>query len=116
MIVFDKYEIANGAAGEIKFEITKEPQTLESLLGEDYVSYLTKVITMQMENRMEKNPEVSYYPVKDCAPLTDYVTIGEETLHEVDAEGCLVISFPAGSVTEEANGAQSFRIQKVSAK
>lgn len=68
---------------------------------------------MQMENRMEKNPEISYYPVKDNAPLADYVTIGEETLFEVDAEGILIISFPAGTVTEEANGVQSFRIQKV---
>ena len=113
VIVFDKYEIANGAAGEIRFEVTAETQTLEALLGGDYRSYLTKVITMQMENRMEKNPEISYYPVKDNAPLADYVTIGEETLFEVDAEGILIISFPAGTVTEEANGVQSFRIQKV---
>lgn len=113
VIVFDKYEIANGAAGEIRFEVTAEPQTLEALLGGDYRSYLTKVITMQMENRMEKNPEIPYYPVKDNAPLADYVTIGEETLFEVDAEGILIISFPAGTVTEEANGVQSFRIQKV---
>lgn len=63
-----------------------------------------------------KNQERFYrlaYPVKDNAPLADYVTIGEETLFEVDAEGILVISFPAGTVTEEANGVQSFRIQKV---
>lgn len=112
VIVFEKYEIANGAAGEITFEITAEPKTLEALLGEDYASYLTKVITMQMENRMEKNPEISFYPIRDSAPLTDYVSIGEETLYEVDAEGYLVVSFPAGKVTEEANGVQQFRIQR----
>lgn len=39
--------------------------------------------------------------------------IGEETLFEVDAEGYLVITFPAGTVTDAANGIQSFRIQKV---
>lgn len=34
----------------------QEEPTLESLLGEDYVQYLTETITMQMGNRMEKNP------------------------------------------------------------
>lgn len=113
VIVFDKYEIASGAAGEISFEITKNPQTLEALLGEDYAAYLTKTITMQMENRMEKNPDVAYYPVTDKAPLSDYAAIGEETQFEVDAEGYLVITFPAGTVTDADNGIQSFRIQKV---
>lgn len=113
VIVFDKYEIANGAAGEISFEITKNPQTLEALLGEDYAAYLTKTITMQMENRMEKDPDVAYYPVTDKAPLSDYAAIGEETQFEVDAEGYLVIIFPAGTVTDAANGIQYFRIQKV---
>ena len=41
------------------------------------------------------------------------VTIGEETQFKVDEEGCLVISFPAGTVTDAANGVQQFRIQKV---
>ena len=40
-------------------------------------------------------------------------TIGEETQFKVDEEGCLVISFPAGTVTDAANGVQQFRIQKV---
>lgn len=34
--------------------------TLEELCGADYQTYLTETITMQMENRMEKNPEVHY--------------------------------------------------------
>lgn len=83
------------------------------LLGEDYAVYLTKTITMQMENRMEKDPDVAYYPVTDKAPLSDYAPIGEDTLFEADAEGCLVIIFPAGTVTDTDNGIQSFRIQKV---
>ena len=87
--------------------------TLEDLLGEDYVSYLTETITMQMENRMEKTPEVRYYPIEDNAPLTDYVTIDETTAFEVDEEGNPVILFPAGTVTDEANGEQSFRIPKL---
>ena len=87
--------------------------TLEALLGEDYVTYLTETITMQMGNRMEKNPEVRYYPIEDNAPLSDYVTIDENTEFQVDEEGNPVIFFPAGTVTDEANGEQSFRIPKL---
>lgn len=87
--------------------------TLADLLGEDYVTYLTETITMQMGNRMEKDPEVRYYPIEDNAPLSDYVTIDENTRFEVDEEGNPVIFFPAGTVTDEANGEQSFRIPKL---
>lgn len=87
--------------------------TLEDLLGEDYVSYLTETITMQMGNRMEKDPEVRYFPIVDSAPLTDYVDIDETTAFEVDEEGNPVILFPSGAVTDEANGEQSFRIPKL---
>ena len=87
--------------------------TLEDLLGEDYVSYLTETITMQMGNRMEKDPEVRYFPIVDSAPLTDYVDIDETTASEVDEEGNPVILFPAGAVTDEANGEQSFRIPRL---
>lgn len=92
---------------------TSEEPTLEDLLGEDYVSYLTETITMQMGNRMEKAPDVRYYPIEDNAPLTDYVAIDETTAFEVDEEGNPVILFPAGTVTDEANGEQSFRIPKL---
>ena len=92
---------------------TSEEPTLEALLGEDYVSYLTETITMQMGNRMEKAPDVRYYPIEDNAPLTDYVAIDETTAFEVDEEGNPVILFPAGTVTDEANGAQSFRVPKL---
>lgn len=87
--------------------------TLEDLLGEDYVSYLTETITMQMGNRMDKDPDVRYFPIVDDAPLTDYVAIDETTAFEVDEEGNPVILFPAGAVTDEANGEQSFRIPKL---
>lgn len=92
---------------------TSEDPTLEDLLGEDYVSYLTETITMQMGNRMEKDPDVRYYPIEDNAPLTDYVAIDETTAFQVDEEGNPVILFPAGTVTDEANGEQSFRIPKL---
>ena len=59
---------------------------------------------MQMGNRMDKNVEVRYYPIAENAPLSDYVTIGEETRFEVDGEGYLTILFPAGTVTEPAHG------------
>ena len=92
---------------------TSEEPTLEDLLGEDYVSYLTETITMQMGNRMEKDPDVRYYPIEDNAPLTDYVVIDETTAFQVDEEGNPVILFPAGTVTDEANGEQSFRVPKL---
>lgn len=92
---------------------TSEEPTLEDLLGEDYAAYLTETITMQMGNRMEKDPDVRYYPIEDNAPLTDYVAIDETTAFEVDEEGNPVILFPAGTVTDKANGQQSFRIPKL---
>ncbi len=92
---------------------TQTPQTLESMLGEDYVQFLTDTITMQMENRMEKNPEVRYYPIVDQAPLGDYAAIGESTQFEVDAQGCLVIVFPAGTVAAPEHGEQRFLVIRV---
>lgn len=94
-------------------EATEAPITLEMLLGEDYVQFLTETITMQMGNRMEKNPDVRYYPITDKAPLSNYVILGEETQFEVDADSTLVIVFPAGSVTDKDNGVQRFRIQRI---
>ena len=91
----------------------QEDATLEELLGEDYVTYVTETVTMQMGNRMEKDPEVRYFPIEDDAPPSDYVTIDETTKFEVDEEGNPVIFFPAGTVTDEANGEQSFRIPKL---
>lgn len=38
----------------------QEDATLEDLLGEDYVTYVTETITMQMGNRMEKDPDSRY--------------------------------------------------------
>ena len=58
---------------------TEENATLESLCGVDYQSYLVDTITMQMENRMEKTPEVVYFPIEDDKPLTDYAAIDETT-------------------------------------
>ena len=87
----------------------QEDVTLEELLGEDYVNYLTETITMQMGNRMEKDPEVRYFPIEDNAPLSDYVTIDETTKFEVDEEGNPVIYFPAGTVTDEGRGEQTPR-------
>ncbi len=92
---------------------TQPPQTLEALLGEDYVQFLTDTITMQMENRMEKNPEVRYYPVTEQTPLGDYVAIGETTQFEVDAEGYLSIFFPSGTVAAPEHGEQRFRVIRV---
>ena len=85
-------------------------KTLEDLCGEDYAQYIEETVLMQMENRMEKDPEVIYYPVTDNAPLSDYVTLDEQTEFELYDESTITLTFPAGTVTDEANGPQSFRI------
>lgn len=84
--------------------------TLESLCGENYPDYLIETVTMQMENRMEKDPDVAFFPITEHAPLTDYVAIDESTSFEVDEDGNIVLHFPAGSVTDEAHGEQTFMI------
>lgn len=86
--------------------------TLEALCGPDYQTYIIDTITMQMGNRMDKTPEVTYYPITEKAPLTDYAAIDETMDFLVDEDGNIVILFPAGSVTDEANGEQSFRIPR----
>ena len=91
---------------------TEENATLESLCGADYQSYLVDTITMQMENRMEKTPEVVYFPIEDDKPLTDYAAIDETTSFTVDEEGNIVIHFPAGTVTDESHGEQTFIMPK----
>ena len=91
-------------------EETQE-ETLETLCGEDYVTYIVDTITMQMENRMEKTPEVVFFPIEEHAPLTDYVTIDASTPFTLDEEdGSITLTFDAGMVTDAENGAQSFRI------
>ena len=98
----DKGEIVSGDDGD----------TLETLCGADYQAYITETITMQMGNRMDKTPEVTYSPITEDAPLTDYAAIDETTSFYVDEDGNIVVLFPAGSVTDEANGEQSFRIPR----
>lgn len=90
--------------------VASEEPTLETLCGADYQSYIVETITMQMENRMNKTPDVPYFPITDGAPLTDYAPIDNTTPFEVDEEGNVVIYFSAGAVTDQANGEQSFRI------
>lgn len=84
--------------------------TLESLCGVNYRSYIVETITMQMENRMEKDPEIVYFPIREDRPLTDYAAIDETTAFTVDEDGSIVITFPAGTVTDAAHGQQTFRL------
>ena len=86
--------------------------TLESLCGVNYRSYIVDTITMQMENRMAKDPDVVYFPIREDRPLTDYVPIDEATAFTLDGDDSIVITFPAGSVTDEANGEQTFRLPR----
>ena len=86
--------------------------TLESLCGVNYRSYIVDTITMQMENRMAKDPDVVYFPIREGRPLTDYVPIDETTAFTLDGDDSIVITFPAGSVTDEANGEQTFRLPR----
>ena len=103
---------ACGAAPQAEKITVEDPATLEGLCGADYQDYIADTITMQMENRMDKTPDVVYFPIADSAHLTDYVPIDETTDFTVDEEGHIVILFPAGTVTDEANGEQSFRIPR----
>ena len=84
--------------------------TLESLCGVNYRSYIVETITMQMENRMAKDPEVVYFPIREDRPLTDYAAIDETTVFTLDEDGSIVITFPAGTVTDAAHGEQTFRL------
>lgn len=103
---------ACGAAPKADETPAEGSATLEELCGADYQDYIIKTITMQMGNRMDKTPDVVYFPVADNAPLTDYAAIDETTDFTVDEDGNVVILFPAGAVTDEANGEQSFRIPR----
>ena len=53
-------------------------------------------------NRMSKIMKVSY----------DYAAIDETTSFTVDEEGNIVIHFPAGTVTDESHGEQTFIMPK----
>ena len=76
---------------------TGEAATLEDLCGADYQAYIIDTITMQMGNRMDKTPEVTYSPITEDAPLTDYAAIDETTSFYVDEDGNIVVLFPAGT-------------------
>ena len=100
---------STSSAAETETETIKTADpTLESLCGGDYVSYLTETVLMQMGNRMDKTPEVKYFPITDQAPLSDYVSIDETTAFQVNADGNIVLFFPAGTVTDAEHGEQSF--------
>lgn len=90
-----------------------EELTLEDLLGEDYIDLIAETITMNMENRMDKTPEVQYYPIVEQAPVTDYVTIDANLPFEINENGDVVITFAAGTLTDEAHGAQSFILPRM---
>lgn len=49
---------------------------------------------MQMENRMEKTPEVVCFPIQEDLPLTDCAAIDKTT--ENRASGCLSHNRPSG--------------------
>lgn len=84
--------------------------SLEDLLGADYADYIVETVTMQMENRMDKDPEVVFFPVEENKPLTDYVTIDDTLSYTADENGDVTITFPAGTVADESFGDQSFTL------
>lgn len=84
--------------------------SLEDLLGADYADYIVETVTMQMENRMDKDPEVVFFPVEENKPLTDYVAIDDTLSYTADENGDVTITFPAGTVADESFGDQSFTL------
>lgn len=101
---------SGSAAPSTQAPVTEPAPTLQSLMGSDYGQQISDTITMQMGNRMDKNPDIDYYPISENTPLSSYVQIGPDTAFEVDEEGCVIIQLPAGSVTDAAQGIQEFRI------
>ena len=74
-----------------------------------------RMFPITLPNPQKKHWKISaekivYYPVADDAPLSDYVTLDEHTEFELSDESTITLTFPAGTVTDEANGPQSFRI------
>lgn len=119
VVVFPRATIAINSLGVVEFEIPivsksadRETMSLEALLGADYTNYVMETITMQMGNRMDKNPEIRYFPIVENVPLSDYVTIDEHTRFGLDASGNPVILIPAGVVTDAEHCEQSFRIPR----
>lgn len=84
--------------------------SLEDLLGADYADYILETVTMQMENRMDKDPEVVFFPVEENKPLTDYVALDDTLSYTADENGDVTITFPAGTVADESFGDQSFTL------
>ena len=69
---------------------------------------------MQMENRMaDKNPEMEYYPIVQEKSLSAYVSVDDTLTYTLDEEGNPVIHLPAGTVTDEASGEQTFAVPKL---
>lgn len=97
---------------ETSEETTAEEQTeslkLEELFGSNYEEYIIETITTYMENRMDKTPEVEFYPVIEEAPLTDYIAIDETLSYELNEDDEVVITVPAGVLTKEEHGEQIF--------
>lgn len=121
VLTFPAGAVTDEANGEQSFIIplpgkAPEAETLADYCGADYQAFLTDTITMQMENRMVKTPDVVYFPIENDKPLTDYAAIDGTTAFEVDGEGYLVIRFPSGSVTDEVHGEQTFRVLNVTEK
>lgn len=93
--------------------VSQSPPELERLLGENYISFLSDTILMQMGNRMQKDSSVRFYPIDDRKPLNTYCPIGPNTEYLVDEDGYLVILLPAGAVTEAEHGVQRFRVARL---
>ncbi|QNL44776.1 DUF3298 domain-containing protein [Oscillibacter hominis] len=91
---------------------SSEPATLAELYGEDYAEFIGDTIEMQMGNRMEKNPDIKYFPITEEKPLTEYVSIDDSTEFHLSDDGNPVVVLPAGSVTSETFGAQEFILPK----
>lgn len=88
--------------------------TLQELCGDDYAAYIEDTILMQMENRMaDKNPEIEYFPIAEEKPLSDYVVVDDTLTYTLDDKGNPVIHLPAGTVTDESHGEQTFAVPKL---
>lgn len=79
--------------------------------GADYVTAISDDIRTQMKERMEKNPDETYFVDSDM-PEDDFKSIDKDQQFYMNSDGDLVITFNEGDVAPMSMGAQEFVIDK----
>ncbi|MGN0136492.1 DUF3298 domain-containing protein [Anaerotignum sp.] len=90
--------------------------TLEDLLGQDYVSICNKSIVEQINERIAKDENVSFFGygknTDEIGSIGGFETVDANTSFYLNADGEVVISFPEYSIAPGYMGIQEFVIAK----